>query len=108
MTQRHIEVATETLRQLGRGRVNALAVMTGAKHIMAEDKGIGALRFRLPNNAKDGINFVRITLTPSDTYHVEYGRVWGSKYTPIYSDDGIYCDTLADSFEARTGLYLSF
>lgn len=87
MTQRHIEVATETLRQLGRGRVNALAVMTGAK---------------------DGINFVRITLTPSDTYHVEYGRVWGSKYTPIYSDDGIYCDTLADSFENRTGLYLSF
>lgn len=108
MTDSHCIVATETLRQLGRGRVNALAVMTGAKNIAAENVGLGALRFKLPNNAKDKINFCRITLQPSDTYTVEFGRVWGHNYNVISTHDDIYCDGLADLFEKTTGLYLTF
>lgn len=108
MTQPHIEVANEILAQIGRGRPNALKVMTGAKNLVAHDEQRGALSFRLPNNARDGINYVKVTLTVMDTYTVEFGRVYGGKYTVKATHADIYCDVLADLFERVTGLYVSF
>ena len=108
MTQPHVEVAQTILTQMGRGRPNALAVMTGAKHLMAHNEARGALSFKLPNNAKDGINYVKVTLEASDTYTVEFGRVWGKTYTVKSTHTDIYCDVLADLFERQTGLYVSF
>ena len=108
MTQQSIEVAQTIRAQIGRGRPNALQVMTGAKNFVAHDDGLGALSFRLPNNAKNGINYVKVTLTPADTYTVQFGRVYGHKYTVKSTHDDIYCEALAPLFEAQTGLYVSF
>lgn len=108
MTAETIEVANTILTQLGRGNKNALAVMTGARNLMARNEARGALSFRLPTRTANGCNFVKVTLEASDTYTVEFGRVWGHKYTVISTHNDIYCDVLADLFERQTGLYLSF
>jgi hypothetical protein len=108
MTQPHVETAQTILTQIGRGRSNALRVMTGAKAFMAHDEQRGSLSFKLPNNARDGINYCKVTLTASDTYTVEFGRVHGKSYKVKSTHDDIYCDVLADLFERVTGLYVSF
>lgn len=92
-------IATEILAQLGGGKFCA---MTGARHI-AHDRG--SLRFRLPSRfAARGINAVRVTLTASDDYTIEYGKVWGTAYRVIETQRGVYADTLRASFTAATGL----
>lgn len=108
MTQPHVAVAQEIMTQIGKGRPNALAVMTGAKNFMAHNEERGALSFKLPQNAKDGINYVKVTLTVMDTYTVEFGRVYGHKYTVKSSHSDVYCDRIASLFEETTGLYVSF
>ena len=108
MTQPHVQVAQTIMEQMGRGRPNALAVMTGASNFIAYNEECGALSFKLPQNAKSGINYVKVTLTVMDTYTVEFGRVWGHKYVPLSKHEDIYCDVLADLFERETGLYVSF
>lgn len=105
----HREVAQTILTQIGRNRPNALAVMTGARNFMAHNEERGALSFKLPTGtAKNGINYVKVTLTVMDTYAVEFGRVYGKTYTVKAKHDDIYCDMLADLFEAETGLFVSF
>jgi hypothetical protein len=92
-------IAAEILNQLGGSRFVA---MTGAKMFTSGDR---SLRFRLPSRfATNGINFVRIILTDSDDYAIEYGKVWGLKYQPLGMQTGIYADTLRASFTAATGL----
>ena len=93
-------VAEIILSQLG-GR--KFIVMTGAKNLL--DHG-SALSMRIPSS-KDKFNYVKITLDPSDTYTVEFGRVWGTSYRVIETMDGIYNDMLRDIFEERTGLFTS-
>lgn len=98
-------IAQTILEQLGGNR---FVVMTGAKNFFAIEKG---LQFKLPNDkdyVRDAINCVKITLTPADEYHIEFGRVWGTKYTPVKTTDGIYCDQLREIFTRYTGLYTSF
>ena len=96
------QITNEILRQLGGGRFVA---MTGAKHLCEIERGLG---FALPNNfAKDGINAVKITLDPSDTYTVKFMRMTRSSLKTIYEDSDIYCDTLQQTFTERTGLYTS-
>ena len=92
-------VAQEILSQLGGGR---FVVMTGAKCIAGTANG---LRFKLPARfAKDGINFVSITLTANDDYSIEYGKLWGMKYRVITTQEDVYADTLRASFTEATGL----
>lgn len=94
------QITNEILRQLGGGRFVA---MTGAKHLCEIERGLG---FALPNNfAKDGINAVKITLDPSDTYTVKFIRIGRSKLTVIEEVSNVYCDMLQDVFESATGLY---
>lgn len=109
----HVAVASEILSQLGRGNSNALRVMTGAKDFLAHNVERGALSFRIPNGkARDGINYVKVTLTVMDTYTVEFGRVSFSKkantYTVKATHSDIYCDMLPELFERVTGLFVSF
>jgi len=99
-----LSVAKTILAQLGGNR---FTVMTGAKNYLGD---ANSLSFKLPTQAnytKDGINYVKITLSPSDTYTVEFGRVYGSKYRVISKYDGIYCDMLRDLFTDKTGLETS-
>jgi hypothetical protein len=100
----NMQVANTILDQLGGGR---FAAMTGAKCFAAIESGV---RFKLPAKAgwiRDGINMVTVRLTPSDTYTVEYGRLWGTKYTVIATSENVYCDTLQADFCDATGVFTS-
>lgn len=95
-------VAQTILEQLG-GR--KFLVMTGAKNLMG---GNNSLQFRLPSNfATDGINSVVITLDPSDTYTVRFGKIRGVSYKIIHELQDVYCDMLRDIFESYTSLRTS-
>jgi hypothetical protein len=96
-------VATEILRQLGSSQ---FVLLTGAKSFTGSANG---LSFQLPRGAKNGVNGVRITLLPSDTYRVEFLKVNSRKgeFAPVSAHEDVYCDMLADLFEAETGLYVS-
>ena len=76
--------------------------MIGAKNLL--DHG-NALSFRV--RGSKAVNYVKITLTPSDLYDVEYGKVWGANYKVKATEEGIYCDMLHASIERNTGLYTS-
>lgn len=92
-------IAKTILSQLGG---NKFIVMTGAKN--CQDHG-RALSFRVPATVTTGtgINYVKITLEPSDTYTIEFGRVHGSKYRVIATRENIYADMLRDTFTDVTG-----
>ena len=98
-------VAATILQQLGG---NKFRVMTGAKDFLGDDK---SLMFSLPSTrhfVKDGINKVRITLEPSDTYKVEFMKISRRKgvfdVKTIKETDGIYADVLPEVFSRYTGL----
>lgn len=103
----NLEVAKIILEQLG-GKV--FSTFTGAKNFTAGDsEGGGSLAFKLPaNTATKGINYVKVSLTAADDYTMEFGKVWGTKYTVIATSEMIYCDMLQDEFLAKTGLYTKF
>ena len=92
------EIEQETLRQLGGNKFIAL---TGAKNFVAGD---GVLAFRIPK-ASQGINAVRITLMPSDTYNLKFFRIYGADMKLMAEADDIYNDQLQSIFTAKTGLY---
>ena len=94
-------VARTILEQLGGNRFVA---MTGAKDFVG---GPDFLAFKLPARfAQDGINYVRITLDPDDTYTMSFCKCnWRTlvKYE-IAEHDRVYCDSLQSIFRTSTGL----
>lgn len=97
-------VADTILQQLGGRR---FILMTGAKNLLNHSKE-NALSFRIPGTmTHHKINYVKITLTPSDTYTMEFGRIYGTRYTVIEIVEGVYCDMLTDIFTSKTGLETS-
>jgi hypothetical protein len=98
-----LEVANTILAQLGGRR---FLMMTGARNLTAD---VNSLKFRLPTRlAKDGINCVKVTLDPSDTYTVTFykiGRAPKFEVTVVYETNDIYCDSLVELFERKTGVY---
>lgn len=99
-------IPNETLRQLG-GR-NQLAAMTGSKNFTAVDDR--TLSFRIPGTMtcnRNKCNYIKITLDANDTYRVEFGKVWGSKYRTIAIETDIYVDRLVKTIEEATGAYLN-
>ncbi len=98
----NVEIANEIIRQMcGTGRLTA---MTGAKNFVAHDS---AVSFRIGRNSKR-VNYVKITLTPSDLYTIEYGYIRGMNYTVRTESTEIYNDMLKADFERETGMYLTF
>ena len=94
--------ATIILNQYGG---NKFVAMTGAYNSMAHGDG---LSFKIPNKlAKDNINYVRVRHNLQDTYDVEYGTVWGTKYIVKKTTKGIYWDQLQEDFTRKTGLETS-
>jgi len=93
-------IAKTILEQLGG---NKFVVMTGAKNLTGLPNG---LSFKLPGAefAKQGVNYVKITLDPSDTYTMEFGRTRGSEYKVINTHNDIYFDVLQEVFTRETGL----
>lgn len=92
------EVATTILDQLGG---NKFIVMTGAKNFASTNNG---LVFKIGRNAGK-CTHVRITLTPMDTYLMEflYVSIKGMKTLGQYTD--VYCDKLQELFTEFTGMY---
>ncbi len=102
----NLDVANEIARQLGGTR--RLSRMTGAKNFLGDTN---SLSFTLPSGtAKNGINKVKVTLDPTDTYTVRFVRVGRSpsfKITEVQETSDVYADQLVRLFESATGLYLT-
>jgi len=98
------DIARTILSQLGG---NKFVAMTGAKSFGNTGNG---LSFRLPGSrgfTKNGINYVKITLNDLDTYNMEFGRIRGTNYKVIDTQNNIYFDMLTDVFTDVTGLNTS-
>ena len=80
-------------------------VMTGAKNLMV-DKKEKSLHMRIGKNSK-GINHVKITYMPDDTYKMDFGRIRKMDYKVVRSVTSVYADALQDVFTEVTGMYTS-
>ena len=98
---KNYHVAKEILNQLGGNRFCA---MTGAKNFGA---GQNSLSMKLTKNAS-GANYLIITLTPMDTYKMEFISIRGAKRTVKKELNNIYNDQLQTMFTDVTGLYTKF
>lgn len=83
------------LQQLG-GR--QFVAMTGAKQFVMTPDG---LRFCVGSNAK-GVSKVAVMLDPDDTYSV---TTFGRNGCLVDRAEGVYCDSLQDTFTHLTGLH---
>jgi hypothetical protein len=102
MTDTIPSVSQTIYDQLGNRR---FTLMTGAKEFTVGDNW---LAFRLPGKGgfvRKSINYVKVTLDRgSDTYILEFKRIWGGKVTDIAKYDRVHCDELTWLFERETGL----
>ena len=92
-------IAKTIADQLG----NMALRMMGAKNLLA---GSDYLQFKIGRNAK-GVNLIRIILTPTDLYKIEFLRVSKVRRTTLAEHDGVYADMLHGIIEDETGMYLS-
>lgn len=91
-----LRVAETILGQLGGGRFVA---MTGAHSISAGDNFL-RLRFR----GSRRVNYLRVSLTPDDTYDVEFAQVGKSAVRNRAQIEGVYAEQLQEIFRRYTGL----
>lgn len=94
-------VAKTIYQQLGGNR---FAAMTGARNLVC---GENYLQFDLPANfAKRGINKVRVTLEPTDTYTIVFWRFRRKalELREVDKAEDVYCDQLQEVFTRYTGL----
>jgi len=97
-------VAHTILRQLGgQGLVGALLGVTQ----FAGDES--SVRVKFKAHGKDGINCFKVTLTPLDTYTVNFYRIrCSAKWDDMGCVEDVYCDNLVETIEGRIGLCLHF
>lgn len=93
-------IAEIILQQIGG---NKFIAMTGAKYLCSTDN---SLRFQLPARfAKNGINYVIISLNSDDLYDIEFAKLRADRLTTIGEiETGVYAEDLQKFFTARTGL----
>ena len=91
-----MNIAETILAQLG-GR--KFLAMTGANALAWHPS---ALSFHFPHNK--GVNYCKITLTPMDTYDLEFGAIRKHVYTVRKTIEGVYHDSLQEVFTEVTGL----
>src|SRR5579872_4770448 len=96
------DVADIIYQQLGARR---FAVMTGAKNFSKKEN---SLTFKLPR-AKDGSQYVTITLNGKDLYDIETFSVRAPNYNKIVksTEHDVYAEDLRRVFTRITGLYTS-
>lgn len=93
-------IAKTILEQLGG---NKFVAMTGARKLTAREN---ALSFQIGRNASKA-NYIKITLTPSDTYTISFNQLHKSEIKELKKVEGVYCDQLQGLFTETTGLYTS-
>lgn len=77
--------------------------MLGAKNLAG---GENYLSFRIRGSKK--VNYVKISLNTNDLYTMEFGKVWGLKYTKKTELENIYADQMHEMIERETGLVTRF
>jgi|AntRauTorcE11897_2_1112592.scaffolds.fasta_scaffold129682_1 hypothetical protein len=92
------------------GGTRRLALMIGAKNFakgdMETDNPFFSFKFKA--KAHDGINYFKIRYNAGlDLFDVEFGRIWGHKYTVKKEVEGVYVDMVREIFEDTTGLALT-
>lgn len=103
---RNQEIAATIAQQLG--GIGRLSTMCGARDFVAVEDG---LRMKLGSGAtgkKGMVTHLTVTLTPEDLYDVKTQRVRGGTVTDLETVEGIFADMLMNTFEAMTGMYLTF
>ena len=93
------------LQQLGgSGKVNAMLGRPAMHYGTSSAGPYLSIKFKSPHR---GPNHVKITLTPADTYNVEFSKVVKYDLKPAGTYTDIYAEQLRPLFERVTGLYLS-
>jgi len=85
---------TTVINQLGGSRFVA---MTGASRFRTSKNSID---FKVPR-AKNSIKFIKITLTQSDTYDMEFLKMRGEL---VNKEENVYASDLQSTFTRNTGL----
>jgi len=96
-----MSVAQTILAQLGGRRFIA---MTGAKNFSSDDNSLTFCLPGKPGYVKEGINVVKIELTPADEYDMTFSRFYNYQLKEKHKLEGIYCDQLQELFTEYTGL----
>ncbi len=111
-----MQVAKTILEQLGGAR---FVRFTGAKNLVGGEDFLMFMLPRTPFYTKDGINKVKITLTPMDVYKMEFWKLPSTVEVaemtttdavkavlpdPIEVREDVYCDQLQQIFTKVTGL----
>lgn len=103
-----LQITEEVLNQLG--GVRSICIMTGAynfKSYEEDNNPVTSFQFK----ASRSYNYVKITLTPMDTYKMEIGQIRKLKGVPTLkikiTHDELYCDNIKETFERDTGVYLT-
>lgn len=100
-------IAQTIYQQLGG---NGFAMVTGAKSFVSSDD---SLTFQLRRGGickpKNKAAYVRITLSQTDTYGIEFLKLNNKtlEVSTISKHDGVYADGLTEVFENETGLVTS-
>lgn len=98
-------VSAIILAQLGgAGRVSAMLGRPTMGYGTSPEGPYLSIKFASPHR---GPNYCKITLTPADTYTVEFGKVVKYDVKPVGTYHDVYADALKPLFERVTGLYLS-
>lgn len=80
--------------------------MTGSTNFVVGDD---VLTFKVGSGAKQGIKYVRITLTSMDLYKVDFISLTKNlEMKTVASHDMIYDDMLQEIFTQETGFYTHF
>ena len=109
MATSSLPVAKTILAQLGG---NKFIAMTGSKNFVGDDT---SLSMKLTRN-KAKATHLKITLTPMDTYDVEFLKItnptarnkFQGKRAVVVKHEDIYFDSLQELFTDVTGLYTKF
>lgn len=95
----NLTVAKTIANQIG----NQALFMLGAKNLMGDEN---SLSFRIGRNEK-GVNLVKVTLEPSDTYTVRFFKVRGMDVKTIATEEDVYFDDLRPTLRRNTGMEVS-
>ena len=95
-------IAATIEKQLG--GASRLTAMVGAYNRAFDSDG--SYQFRIKAKAKDGINYIKITLNPNDLYNIEYGKIRGMDFKVLETQTDVYVDDMVRNIEERTGLAL--
>jgi hypothetical protein len=93
-------IASNIVMQLG--GFSRLQIMLGAYNFVDLKNG---LSFKIKNPKA---NFIKITLNAKDLYDIEIGRIRGTTYKVVYSQEDVYAVDLRKIIEKHTGMYMAF